>query len=136
MRRRTQLVAACGLLSVVCGSVLCWWASKNVISVSNFDRIKIGMTSSEVENTLGPPRWEVATQDPKWFLHECGSHFDLIDEWWGKEGVVQVWYGDGRVIKKAFTDHRCEVRPLSLAEKYDKWCRERQRRKNKDDAAR
>jgi hypothetical protein len=80
------------------------------------------MTEHELENILGPPRSEVRAVDPAWALQfEINSHRFWLPsaEWRGRRGVICVWYGSGQVVEKNFSDHRYEVRPLSLVEKFE-----------------
>jgi len=125
-RVRTIAVGVLGvlLIAVFC-VILCQWRSTSAITLDNYNRIQIGMTRDQVEELLGPPRWDVKRRDPAWFDVACVSTnvFMLPKEWWGPEGVIQIWYlGEGRVVsEKNFTNHRCEVRPITLIDKLEEW---------------
>ncbi len=106
------------LLVIVCGVVLCFWASETAISPDNYERIQIGMTKRQVERILGPPRLEVKPKNPRWLdPMDMGHTQSLPHQWWGAGGVIRIWYLDGRVSHKEFTNHPCEVRPLTLVER-------------------
>jgi hypothetical protein len=55
MRRRTLLVALAGLAVVVTVGVVALWPRPERITRENYDRIKQGMSRSQVESILGLP---------------------------------------------------------------------------------
>src|SRR4051794_19333391 len=73
------------------------------ISVASYQQIKIGMTKNQVENLLGgPPRWVVRPRERDYVdLEDFGNILDgRADEWWGHDGIIQVWYQNGFVTKR------------------------------------
>jgi len=55
MRRRTLLVALAGLAVVVAVGVVVLWPRADRITEANFERIRVGMSRTDVEAILGPP---------------------------------------------------------------------------------
>lgn len=89
--------------------------ASRTITQSNYALIKLGMTKYQVEKILGRPRWEVKPQNPMWIDPESvGNMLYFPDEWWGVEGVIQIWYQEDVVSDKDFATHRCEVAPLGI----------------------
>jgi hypothetical protein len=93
------------------------------LTFANYQRIKIGMTRDQVESIIGPERWEVEPVEPQELreLVRVGHLQWMPQEWWGRDGIIQVWFErfdspEGRVSKKDFVKHRCEVKPLGSHE--------------------
>jgi hypothetical protein len=81
------------------------------------ERIKEGMTQTEVEAILGGPPGDYTTRPT---IRKVGSltpprgaHSRSV-KWWGDEGDALVWFGDGVVIGTIFRE--AEVTPVSLGE--------------------
>jgi hypothetical protein len=126
MKMKATLIKVIGVLMFTLFVVVLWCCTSHMaISSNNFKRIQIGMTQHQVEKIIGLPRWEVKPQNPRWIDPEnLGNLFFFPKEWWGTEGVIRVWYLDGRVNQKDFTNHRCEIEPLSFVDKlpiFNRW---------------
>jgi hypothetical protein len=82
---------------------------QSVMTMANYNRISVGMTKVEVERLIGGPRRDVIPKDPLWFDVTKFNRGPLPEEWWGPTGIIQVWYQNGKVSKKHFSNHRCTV---------------------------
>lgn len=74
------------------------------------------MTKRQAEILLGgPPRWEVKPRSRP-FIDPgdlCRMQF-RSEQWWGREGIVEIWYQDGFISDMEFSEHRCDVVPLDF----------------------
>lgn len=103
-----------------------WYCSTNQpsISVESYNKIKIGMTPNEVEEILGgPPRWEVEPKAPGALVGFLLIHGTKGNQWWGKNGVIKVYYYKGVVRWKNYFELPFEPRPLSFTEFVFPWTR-------------
>ena len=109
-----------GFVALLLGLVGLWvyCVGPSRISFESFSRIQEGITQAEVEAILGgAPRWEVEAKKPK---DEIGYHLDRghwggTAEWWGRAGVITVFYDNkGIVWKKTFEKLPFEPKPRSL----------------------
>jgi hypothetical protein len=86
----------------------------SLITVDNYERVQIGTSRREVENILGPPRFEVEPVGKVplswWVDSHCYSC--RRDEWWGRGGIIQIRYADGHVLTSNFLEFPCPVRPI------------------------
>jgi SmpA / OmlA family len=110
------------LAFIVFGVGLYWWLCASPLSLENYNQIQVGMTREQVESILGPPHWEVKPASP--WPPPIYSDIRLApEEWWIRDGIIQIWYEDQRVRQKNFTDHPCEVSPLTLVETFHQMVR-------------
>jgi hypothetical protein len=120
-----KLIVSCLVLAAICaafGVPLWQCTAQNQISLQNYEKIRVGMRRQEIDRLLGLPRWEVKPIKRHWIDPESmGNMMCFPDEWWGREGVIQIWYKDGNVAQKNLTAHRCEVEPLTPWDRIGDW---------------
>jgi hypothetical protein len=89
----------------------------SLISAASYQKIELGMTKAQVEERLGgPPRWDVKPKSKRYIdPDDLGNVLRVRpDEWWGRDGIIQVWYKDGIVCQKDHCAHRLEVVPFTI----------------------
>ena len=135
MRRRKLLVVLVGLVVVAAGAVVLWPQPQpsSRITRENFDRIKVGMSRTEVEAILGPPNltWgglnELPEEDfePIPAIQPWGNETHLSPDeenggfWLGNAGAMAVTFEDDRAVWKAWRPH---AGPLTrLRRQWHRW---------------
>src|SRR5579859_4621528 len=93
------------------------------ICFDSYQQIKVGMTKTEVEDLLGPPRQEVRPKDNSWIDTDCLSDHDPIvpEKWWGREGIIRIWFKEEIVSRTVFCSQPCEVQDWTFWEKVCQW---------------
>ena len=114
MQRRKLLVVLAGLAVVVAAGAFVLWPRPDRITRENYERIRVGMSSAEVEAILGGPPGDyrtVRTEDemyPRCFdldamaWHvECDRDFEAYREpmWFGNQGIIRVSFKSGFVAE-------------------------------------
>jgi hypothetical protein len=106
MKSRIRLLI---LVSVLLALWLTLFLSKGRISRRNFEKIRVGMTTKEVEDILGP-QGDYSTRPI-----ELAGH---TPHWMTNNAVIWVWFDShGRVVSKDFV----VPRSASFLEKLGLW---------------
>src|SRR4051794_29596068 len=92
-------------LVLITGTFLLFWPrlASSAISSKAFNAIGLGMTKGEVRSILGKPRRDVRPKDQGWVSPDAFAKSEMFwEEWWGREGVIRIYYDAGLVAEKTF----------------------------------
>jgi hypothetical protein len=94
---RKDLLILLAVLAAVAGILLpIVYQSPSRISRASCARIRPGMTRAEVETILGGPPGAYDNEEPPFWTFRLGQGPEFGEEmWFGREGMVTVWFGDG-----------------------------------------
>lgn len=92
---RNRVIMSVSLLTVIFGVLMILPACGTKINDTNFEKVKMDMTSEEVRKLLGPPT-ETSTVT-------VGGFSGASSTWEGEEGVISIQFMNGKVKSKQFT---------------------------------
>src|SRR4051794_32357660 len=116
---KIRTIAGLAVVLLVAAAVLVLASpSRCRVTRENFDRIKAGMSRTDVETIFGGPAGDYTTCRSPWVivLDNTSMREDVRDFWQGDEGLAQVSFSDRGVVTETTFDDGTAPGPFSRAE--------------------